>query len=114
MTNVCREAATQLEEQGVDAEVVDLLSVSPWDEGCLADSVRRTKHLVVVDEDWPHCSVATSIAAKIADSAIDYLDGPIKTVTGAARPVPYSGVLESASVPNADRVVAAPLATVRG
>jgi len=113
MTNVCREAASLLAEQGVEAEVIDLLSLAPLDEECLTESVRRTKHLVVVDEDWPDCSIATTVAALVADKAVDYLDGPIKSVTGARTPVPYSGVLESAYVPSADRVVAAALATLR-
>ena len=113
MTNVCREAADQLVAHGVEAEVIDLLSLSPLDEDCVLESVRRTKHLVVVDEDWPDCSVATSVAAVVADKAIDFLDGPIKTVTGARAPVPYSGVLEAAYVPNPERVVAAALSTLR-
>jgi pyruvate dehydrogenase E1 component beta subunit len=113
MTNVCREAASLLAEQGVDAEVIDLLSLAPLDEECLAESVRRTKHLVVVDEDWPDCSIATTVAAVVADNAVDYLDGPIKSVTGARTPVPYSGVLEAAYVPTAERVVAAALGTLR-
>ena len=112
MTNVCRDAADKLAEQGIDAEVIDLLSLAPIDEECLLDSVRRTKHLVVVDEDWPRCSVASDIAATIADKGIGWLDGPIKTVTGANTPVPYSGVLEAAYVPNVDKVVTAALATL--
>ena len=112
MTSICREAAALLEADGVDAEVIDLLSLAPLDEDCLVESVQRTKHLVVVDEDWPHCSVAGAIAALIADRAIDFLDGPIKTVTGAAAPVPYSGVLEAAYVPTPERVAAAALATL--
>ena len=112
MTSVCREAAEQLAEQGVQAEVIDLLSLSPLDEDCLVESIRRTKHMVVVDEDTPRCSVARDIAAVVADLGIGYLDGPIKTVTGAHTPVPYSGVLEAAYVPSADRVVAAALATL--
>ena len=113
MTNVCRDAAEQLLSQGVDAEVIDLLSLAPIDEQCLLESVRRTKHMVIVDEDWPDCSVATSVAALVADKAIDFLDGPVKTVTGARSPVPYSGVLEAAYVPSAERVVAAALSTLR-
>jgi pyruvate dehydrogenase E1 component beta subunit len=113
MTNVCCEAAASLEQQGVDAEVVDLLSLAPIDEECLLESVRRTKHLVVVDEDWPDCGVAASVAALVADRGIDYLDGPVKTVTGARTPVPFSGVLEAAYVPDAERVVAAALAALR-
>jgi acetoin:2,6-dichlorophenolindophenol oxidoreductase subunit beta len=113
MTNVCREAAEDLATQGVEAEVIDLLSLAPLDEDCLLESIKRTKHMVVVDEDWPDCSIATTVAAMVADKGIDYLDGPVKTVTGARTPVPYSGVLESAYVPNAGRVAAAALSTLR-
>ncbi|MDE3076633.1 MAG: alpha-ketoacid dehydrogenase subunit beta, partial [Chloroflexota bacterium] len=76
-------------------------------------SVRRTKHLVVVDEDTPRCSVARDIAAVIADQALDYLDGPVKTVNGAHAPVPYSGILEAAFVPDASKVAQAALASLR-
>lgn len=113
MTNVCREAAEQLAAQGIEAEVIDLLSLAPMDEECLLESVQRTKHMVVVDEDWPDCSVATSVAALVADQGIDFLDGPVKAVTGARAPVPYSGVLEAAYVPSAERVVAAAISTLR-
>src|SRR5919202_1680782 len=67
----------------------------------------RTLHLVIVDEDTPRCSVASDIAAVVAEQAIDYLDGPVKAVTGAHAPVPYSGPLEAAFVPSPERVVAA-------
>jgi pyruvate/2-oxoglutarate/acetoin dehydrogenase E1 component len=113
MTNVCRAAAEMLESQDISAEVIDLLSLAPIDTETLVGSVRKTKHLVVVDEDWPHCSMASELAAIVADAAIDYLDGPIKTVTGAATPVPYSGVLEAAFVPTPERVVAAAVAALR-
>jgi pyruvate dehydrogenase E1 component beta subunit len=112
MTTVARQAAEQLAEQDIQAEVIDLLSLSPIDEDCLVESVRKTQHLVVVDEDTPRCSVARDVAAIVADKAIGYLDGPIKTVNGAHAPVPYSGVLEAAFVPNAARVVEAALATL--
>ncbi len=113
MTNVCRDAAERLADDGIEAEVIDLLSLSPLDEDALVASVRRTKHLVVVDEDTPRCSVARDIAAIVADHAIDHLDGPIKTVTSAHAPVPYSGVLEAAYLPTAERVAAAAAETLR-
>jgi pyruvate/2-oxoglutarate/acetoin dehydrogenase E1 component len=113
MTGVCLEAAERLAADGVDAEVIDLLSLSPLDEEALVGSVRRTKHAVIVDEDTPRCSVATDVAALLADRAIDHLDGPIKTVNSPHAPVPYSGVLEAAYLPTADKVVAAALATLR-
>jgi pyruvate dehydrogenase E1 component beta subunit len=112
MTRVCLEAAERLAAEGIEAEVIDLLSLAPLDEACLLESVRRTKHCVVVDEDQPRCSVARDVAAVIADKAIDVLDGPVKTVNGAHAPVPFSGVLEAAYVPNAERVLAAARATL--
>ena len=113
MTSVCQEAAERLADDGVEAESVDLLSLSPLDEEALLESVRRTKHLVVVDEDTPRCSVARDIAAIVADRAIDHLDGPVKTVTGAHTPVPFSGALLAAFPPTAEAVVAGALATLR-
>jgi acetoin:2,6-dichlorophenolindophenol oxidoreductase subunit beta len=114
MTQVCLEAAEALAAEGREAEVIDLLSVAPWDEARVYDSVRRTKRLVIVDEDTPRCSVAADVAARMADVALDYLDGPIKTVCGAHAPVPYSGVLEAAFVPSPARVVAAVRAALDG
>ena len=58
--------------------------------------------------------MATDVAARVADLALDYLDAPIKTVTGAHAPVPYSGVLEAAFVPSPERVVAAVRAALDG
>jgi acetoin:2,6-dichlorophenolindophenol oxidoreductase subunit beta len=113
MTGVCMEAARRLAGDGVEAEVIDLLSLSPLDEETLVESVRKTGHLVVVDEDTPRCSVARDIAALIADRTIDYLDGPVKTVTGPHTPVPYSGILEAAYLPHAGDVVQAAQATLR-
>lgn len=114
MTQVCLEAAEALAADGCEAEVIDLLSVAPWDEARVLDAVRRTKRLVIVDEDTPRCSVAADVAARVADLALDYLDAPIKTVTGAHAPVPYSGVLEAAFVPSPARVVAAVRAALDG
>lgn len=114
MTTVCLQAAAELAEEGVEAEVIDLLSLSPLDEEAIAESVRRTRRLVVVDEDTPRCSTARDIAAVVADTCIDYLDGPVKTVTGPHTPVPYSGVLEAAYVPGPDAVAAAAREAVRG
>lgn len=106
MTQMCLQAAQELEAYGVDAEVVDLLSLSPLDEATILASLRKTHRLVVVDEDSPRCSVARDVAAIAADKAFDYLDAPIKTVTPPHTPVPFSAVLEGAYVPDAKKVVA--------
>ena len=107
MTWVCTAAADSLAEEGIEAEVIDVLSVSPLDYDHILESVRRTEHLVIVDEDTPRCSVAADIAATVADEAIYSLDAPIKRVHAPHTPVPYSPNLEQAYVPNADRVLAA-------
>ena len=105
MTWVCTEAAEELAKSGINAEVVDLLSVSPIDYDHVIDSVRRTHRLVVVDEDTPICSLAGDICARVAEEAFDHLDAPPSRVTAPHTPVPYSRVLEDNYVPNAARVI---------
>jgi acetoin:2,6-dichlorophenolindophenol oxidoreductase subunit beta len=104
MTHMCLEAARQLESSGVDAEVVDVLSLAPLDEDTILESVARTRRLVVVDEDTPTCSMARDIAARIADRGFDYLDAPIKTLNAPEAPVPFAAALERYYVPGADDI----------
>jgi pyruvate/2-oxoglutarate/acetoin dehydrogenase E1 component len=106
-TGVCLEAAERLAGEGIDAEVLDMLSLSPLDEELILESVSRTKRLVVVDEDTPRCSVGRDIAAVVADRGFDFLEAPIKCVNAPHTPVPFSPALEQEYIPNAARVVAA-------
>jgi len=108
-TSVCLKAATALEADGVDAEVVDLLSLSPLDEETVLASVRRTGRAVVVDEGFPRCGLAADVAALISMRAFDDLDGPVKTVTAPHAPVPFSRPLEVAFMPDAAKVRSAAL-----
>ena len=105
MTNVCLQAAEDLEQRGYSAEVVDLLSLSPMDDETILESVRKTRKVVVVDEDYPRCSVASDISALVAEEAFDYLDAPPKRVNAPHAPVPYSRVLEALFVPTREMVV---------
>ena len=107
LTHVCLEAAEVLAQEGIDAEVIDVLTINPLDEETIVDSVRRTHRLVVADEDTPVCSMGRDIAARVADVAFDYLDAPIKTINAADTPVPFAAVLEAHYTPNAGHVVAA-------
>ncbi|MFL6228045.1 MAG: alpha-ketoacid dehydrogenase subunit beta [Pyrinomonadaceae bacterium] len=107
MTHVCLEAAAALAAEGIDAEVLDVLTLAPLDEETIFESVRRTHRLVVVDEDTPVASMGRDIAARVADSVFDYLDAPVKTVCAPDTPVPFAAVLEAEYVPNAEKVVAA-------
>jgi pyruvate/2-oxoglutarate/acetoin dehydrogenase E1 component len=106
-TRVCLEAAEDLAAQGVDAEVIDLLSLSPMDNEAILESVKKTRKVVIVDEDYPRCSIATDISALVAEEAFDYLDAPPRRVTPPHTLVPYSKTLEANFVPNRDQVLAA-------
>jgi len=108
-TRVCMDAAEELESQGVSVEVLDLLSLSPMDEEAILGSVRKTRKVVIVDEDYPRCSIASDISALVAEEAFDYLDAPPRRVTSPHSSVPYSRPLEALFVPNKDKVVSAAL-----
>ena len=108
-TLVCLQAADELAAQGYSAEVVDLLSLSPMDEEAILGSVRKTRKIVIVDEDYPRCSMATDISALVAEQAFDYLDAPPKRVTPPHTLIPYSRPLEALYVPDKDKVVRAAL-----
>jgi len=100
-------AAQTLAAEGIEAEVVDLRSLSPLDETTLFGSLAKTGYLVVADEAPPRCGLAADIAAIAVDRGFDLLRGPIKRVTAPHTPVPFSPVLEDAYVPSPEQVVAA-------
>ena len=108
-TRVCMEAAEELEEQGYSVEVLDLLSLSPMDNDAILSSVQKTRKVVIVDEDYPRCSIAADISALVAEEAFDYLDAPPRRVNAPHASVPYSRPLEALYVPNKEKVVEAAL-----
>lgn len=101
----CQKAAEQLAEVGISAEVIDMMSLSPFDEDILIESVQKTNNVVIVDEDTPRASMASEFAAVIADKAFDYLDAPVKRVTAPHTPVPYNRGLEMAFMPQPEDIV---------
>jgi pyruvate dehydrogenase E1 component beta subunit len=105
MVHLALEAADTLANEGMDVEVIDLRSISPMDGDAILASVKKTHRLVVVDEDYPRCSVATDVIALVADQAFDYLDAPCKMITSPHTPVPFSPALEDVYIPSADTIV---------
>jgi pyruvate dehydrogenase E1 component beta subunit len=101
------QAAERLAQKGVEAEVVDPRTLSPLDEDTILASVAKTNRLIVVDEANPRCSVATDIAALVADKGFDTLDAPIKRITAPHTPVPFSPPLEELYLPSPQKVVEA-------
>jgi acetoin:2,6-dichlorophenolindophenol oxidoreductase subunit beta len=97
-------AADLLAEEGIEAEVIDPRTISPLDTETILASVAKTHRLVVVDEDNPRCSMATDIAALVADKGFDTLDAPIKLVTAPHTPVPFSPPLEQFYVPSPEKI----------
>ena len=108
-TLLCIQAAKELEASGYSAEVIDLLSISPLDTETILGSVRKTRKIVIVDEDYPRCSVASDISALVAEEAFDYLDAPPRRVTAPHTSVPYSQPLEKAFLPSKEGVIKAAL-----
>ncbi|WNC15192.1 alpha-ketoacid dehydrogenase subunit beta [Brevibacillus brevis] len=101
------EAAEQLARKGIETEVVDPRSLSPLDEDAILGSVQKTNRLIVIDEANPRCSIATDIAALVADKGFDSLDAPIKRITAPHTPVPFSPVLEDLYLPTPQKVIQA-------
>jgi len=112
MVHLALEAAAALEDDGVSVEVLDLRSISPMDDEAILASVRKTRRLVVVDEDNPRCSIATDIVALVASAAFDHLEAPPQMVTAPHTPAPFSPPLEDFYLPNTEKIAAAVRATI--
>jgi 2-oxoisovalerate dehydrogenase E1 component beta subunit len=107
MLHTSLEAAKQLSNEGIDAEVIDLRTLLPLDRETLLASVKKTNKLLVVHEDTRTGGIAGEIAAIVCEDAFEDLDGPITRVTGLDTPVPYSPPLEERFLPNKEKVVVA-------
>ena len=106
-TWIAMEAAEVLAAEGVEAEVVDLRSLVPYDEETVLASVKKTNRAVVVHEAQLTGGFGGEIAARLADRAFAYLDAPVKRVAYPDRPSPYSRILEHALFPDRDKLLAA-------
>lgn len=104
MVEVALEAARNLAAAGIQATVIDPRTTSPLDEETILESVAETGRLVVVDEANPRCSVASEIAAIVAEKAFNDLKAPIQRVTAPHTPVPFAANLEALYIPDAAKV----------
>jgi 2-oxoisovalerate dehydrogenase E1 component len=96
--------AETLASQGVSVELIDPRTTSPLDIHMILSSVAKTGRLLVIDEAYPPCSIATEIAARVVEAGFDDLDAPIKRLQGAFTPTPYSPPLEKAVVPQPEDI----------
>jgi len=104
---VALEAAKLLAEEGIDAEVIDLRTLRPLDKGTVLASLKKTNRMVVVEEGWPTCSIASEIAAIAMEDGFDDLDAPVLRVTNVDVPLPYAANLEALSLPSVEKIVKA-------
>lgn len=104
---VALEAAETLAGEGIDAEVIDLRTLRPLDKATVLESLKKTNRLVVVEEGWPVCSIASEIAAIVMEEGFDDLDAPVLRVTNEDVPLPYAANLEKLALVDAARVIAA-------
>ncbi|MFN8059171.1 MAG: alpha-ketoacid dehydrogenase subunit beta [Vicinamibacterales bacterium] len=107
MAHVAIDAATRLEADGVDMEVIDLRTLAPLDMDTVLASVAKTSKVVVLHEASRTGGIGGEIAASIAENGFEYLDAPVVRLGSLDTPVPYSPPLEAAFLPNADTLVAA-------
>ncbi len=100
-------AAEQLAKEGISAEVIDPRTLAPLDTQTILKSLKKTGHLVLVDQGTRHGSAAAIIAAEVAEHGFDHLKAPVKMVTAMDCPVPYSEPMENYILPNEEKIVAA-------
>lgn len=105
-------AAESLTRDGIQAEVIDPRTLVPLDKELILESVRKTEHLVIVQEAVRRGGVASDIASIVQAEAFDYLDAPIEIVAGRNTPIPFNVNLERASVPQEPDIVEAVKKTV--
>ncbi|MFC3096450.1 pyruvate dehydrogenase complex E1 component subunit beta [Alteraurantiacibacter palmitatis] len=101
------EAAEKLAEEGIDAEVIDLRTLRPLDTATILQSLAKTNRLVVAEEGWPACSIASEVISVCMEQGFDLLDAPVLRVCNEDVPLPYAANLEKLALIDAARIVAA-------
>ena len=107
MVGFALQAAEQLAEEGISAEVVDLRTLRPLDTDTIINSVKKTNRLVSAEEGWGRMGVGAEVVASVIAEAFDYLDAPPLRVHQEDVPLPYAANLEVLSLPGVDKIVAA-------
>jgi pyruvate dehydrogenase E1 component beta subunit len=105
MVGVALQAAEALAEQGIEAEVINLRSLRPFDTATVVESVKKTNRLVSVEEGWPFAGIGAEVAMQVIEHAFDWLDAPPVRVHGLDVPLPYAANLEKLALPQPEWVV---------
>ena len=105
MVGKCLEASKILSEKGVDAEVIDLRTIKPLDHDLIIQSVKKTNKLITCEEGFPFAGVGSEIISIVQEKAFDWLDAPIKRLTGQDVPLPYAENLEKLALPQVEDII---------
>jgi len=107
MLDVSSQAAEQLAEEGIEAEIIDLRSLRPLDMEPVVKSFKKTNRAVVVEEGWRSYGVGSEVVTRIYEEAFDYVDAPIQRVAQKEVPLPYNRKLEQMAIPQVEDVIKA-------
>src|SRR6266851_7386707 len=107
MVPTALKAAEELAKEGVSCEVIDPRTIRPLDIKTIVESVKKTNRVVIAEESHPFASVGAEISAEISERAFDYLDAPVKRVSGVDVPMPYAKNLERLAIPDVAEIIAA-------
>ncbi|XP_014252049.1 pyruvate dehydrogenase E1 component subunit beta, mitochondrial [Cimex lectularius] len=106
--DTCLDAAKELSGQGFECEVINLRSIRPLDEEMIFNSIKKTNHLITVEQGWPQSGVGAEICSRVMENEVFFhLDAPVIRVTGVDIPMPYTNSLEQLSVPQPQNIVEA-------
>jgi pyruvate dehydrogenase E1 component beta subunit len=99
------QAADQLAEEGIEAEVIDLRTLRPLDTRPIIESVQKTNRMVVVEEGWRAYGIGAELASRVTELSFGYLDAPVRRVAQAEVPLPYNARLEQMALPQVENIV---------
>ena len=112
MVGKALEAAETLSNEDISCEVIDLRTIKPLDIDLIINSIKKTNNLVVCEEGFPFAGISSEIISQVQEQAFDWLDSPIKRITGLDVPLPYAENLEKLALPQGNDIVEGVLSTL--
>ncbi|ANV86585.1 alpha-ketoacid dehydrogenase subunit beta [Picosynechococcus sp. PCC 7117] len=107
MRHHCTQAIKTLEKQGIDPELIDLISLKPIDMEVIAKSVKKTHRVIIVEECMKTAGIAAEVMSLINEQLFDELDAPVMRLSSQDIPTPYNGTLERLTIVQPDNIVEA-------
>ena len=112
MVGKALEAAETLSNKNISCEVIDLRTIKPLDIDLIINSIKKTNNLVVCEEGFPFAGISSEIISQVQELAFDWLDSPIKRITGLDVPLPYAENLEKLALPQGNDIVEGVISTL--